>query len=121
MHSHAQGETCSWQCGQAFEAVKKAVLEKACMHMYTAHWHTLNVALGCWVLGLGLALRMQNDDDKLWCGVCGYATRPGYGDDDKLYSEGQWMEWHIFTYHGNDAFFGVVNHKGNTPPVPRPF
>ena len=59
---NAQGETCSWQCGQALEAITKAVLEKACMHMYTAHWHILNVALGCWVLGIGLALRMQNED-----------------------------------------------------------
>jgi hypothetical protein len=93
------------------------------MHMYTAHWHIPNVALGCWVLGPGLALRMQNDDDGLWCGVCGYATRPGYayGDDYKWYSEGQWMKLHILSHHGDDAFFKVVNRKGNPPPIARPF
>ena len=91
------------------------------MHMYIARWHTLTVVLGCWVLGLGLALRMQNDNDELWCGVCGYKTREGNGDDGKLYSEGQWMHWHISCHHGNDAFFGVQNFAWCTPPVPRPF
>ena len=91
------------------------------MHMYIAHWHTLIMVLGCWVLGLGLALRMQNDNDELWCGVCGYTTREGNGDDGELYSEGQWMHWHILRHHGNDAFFGVQNHAGSTPPIPRPF
>ena len=109
------------------ELVSSMQMNASCMRMSAVRL----LVLGSCALGLALSLRMQTSTDEaeqenpehcqLWCGVCGYTTREGNGDDGELYSEGQWMHWHILRHHGNDAFFGVQNHAGSTPPIPRPF